>query len=165
MITIDRDITRTPIEDRMVVGRIVDVVMLYEETKSFSITIEILNGKHVGELICDDKFHGVEQGKYFWKFKKLMKSLGKKRYSANTDLKKSLINQYILLMLSIFTTENRLGKELKFQNITYCTCPYSKKFLQELTDKVQVLLQEKFGSNTNVNDNLDFKDSGNPFIE
>ena len=133
MITLMRPISTTPIEDNMVVGRIVDIQMLNEQTKSFAIIVEIINGKHSGTLICDNKFHYAENGKYFWKFQKLMTALRKSKYDENINLEKTLLDQYFMLVLTIFRTENRKGEELKFQNIAYYPCAFSENILKEAT--------------------------------
>lgn len=144
MITIERPINTTPVEDNMVVGRIVDIQMLYEQTKSFAIIVEVINGKHAGALLYDDKFHCTEQGKYYWKFQKLMRALGKRNYDENINLEKTLLDQYFMLVLTIFRTENRKGEELKFQNITYYSCPHREEDLKNATQRLLENLKLKY---------------------
>lgn len=67
--------------------------MLNKKIKSFVITIEVLNGKHVGTLLNEDKFHCAEQGKYYWKFQKLFKAIGITKYDENINLEGELLNK------------------------------------------------------------------------
>ena len=52
-----REITKTPIEEKGVLARIVKIDLLDISAKQFEITIELISGSHKGTLICDNKFH------------------------------------------------------------------------------------------------------------
>lgn len=162
---IDREISTRPIEDKAV-ARIVDVEMVYEKDKCFAITIELLNGSNAGTLLYDDRFHCTEQGKYFWKYKQLMKALGKRKFSEDIDLEKTFLNKNLYVFLTIFKTENRFGKELQFQNITYTGCPFTdnqiNNFIKEVEDKLN---KEKLNSASDIVKNVNQNAIESPFID
>ena len=162
---LNREIITTPIEDKAA-ARIVDVEMVYEKTKSFAITFELLNGQNAGILIRDDKFHATEQGKYFWKFKQLMKALGKYKVSEDIELEKTFLNKNLYVFLTIFRTENRFGKELQFQNVLYAGCPYTDNqiagFIQDVEEKLKI---ETMNQIHNMVNTIKEQSSDSPFID
>ena len=143
---LDRNISRTLIEDKAV-ARIVNVEMIYEETKSFAITIELLNGPNAGILLRDDRFHVTIGGKYFWKLQSLMRAVNILEFDKNMDLEKAFLDKNLYVYLTIFRTENRFGKELKFQNFAYAECPYTEEqvsnFIKETREKLNNEMMNK----------------------
>lgn len=141
---LQREINKEPIElDKQAIARIVNMELLDIATKQFAITFEILDGYEIGTLIRDDKFHAHPECKYHWRYVKLLRAVANDDYKKdsedfNVDLEKILLDKCIYVKLSIYKTENRLGKELQFQNIDYSLIPFTKDIMEKVTSNYEL---------------------------
>ncbi len=166
-----REITKTPIEEKGVLARIVKIDLLDISAKQFEITIELISGSHKGTLICDNKFHVHPQGKFNWRYNKLRKAINyryKPDENIDIDFDKTFLNKYVYCFLTIFKTENYKGQELQFQNIEYVTNPFSKDYTNNLIqafEEAQASEKQKQAEQSTQDNQQPFDDVFLPDIE